>query len=415
MSAPNIDAGMNADRDFLTPKTPVEYRRVYVWELPVRVYHWINAVALVLLCITGYLIGAPLRAFYAAEAYQQYWFGCVRFVHFVAAFVYVFNFLARIYWGFAGNRYARWTAFFPLKPSQRQEIVDVIKADVFETKLHGPISTGHNALAGLIYFFTFLAFVAQTITGFALYSSMSTSRLPRLFVWVVPLLGGEFGVRFWHHLFLWFFVAFVIVHVYLAFYHDYIEGRGTVSSIIGGWKFERETSGKTALQEVSGKADLPKKSATMSRTKTLVLGLGNVLMGDEGVGVHVVRALEQHKLPDGVKCLDGGTGGFTLLQPLEEADRILIVDACADDNALGTVTRITPHFSRDFPPSLAAHDIGIKDLLDAFYMRGGKHEVVLYAITIDPAQPISMSLSDEATQAADEAVARILKELKAKQ
>jgi Ni/Fe-hydrogenase 1 B-type cytochrome subunit len=204
---------------------PVEYRRVYVWELPVRAYHWINAIALVALCVTGYLIGAPIRAFYAAEAYQQYWFGWVRFIHFVAAFVYVFNFAARLYWGFVGNKYSHWNAFFPLKKAQRREIVDVIKADV---------------LAGLIYFCTFLVFVFQAITGFALYSSMSTSWLPRMFTWVVPLMGGEMGVRFWHHLFLWFFVTFVIVHVYLAFYHDYIEGRGTVSSIIGGWKFERE-------------------------------------------------------------------------------------------------------------------------------------------------------------------------------
>jgi Ni/Fe-hydrogenase 1 B-type cytochrome subunit len=156
----------------------------------------------------------------------------------------VFNFAARIYWGFVGNRYASWTSFFPLKRSQRQEIVDVIKADVLETKLHGPISTGHNSLAGLIYFFTFLAFLFQTVTGFALYSSMSNSWLPRMFTWIVPLMGGEFQVRFWHHLFLWFFVTFAIIHVYLAFYHDYIEGRGTISSIVGGWKFEREKRDK---------------------------------------------------------------------------------------------------------------------------------------------------------------------------
>jgi Ni/Fe-hydrogenase 1 B-type cytochrome subunit len=106
----------------------------------------------------------------------------------VAAFVYVFNFLARLYWGFVGNKYARWPNYFPLQKSQRQEIVEVVKADVLQTQLHGPISTGHNALAGLVYFFTFLAFVAQTITGFALYSSMSNSWLPRMFVWVVPLL-----------------------------------------------------------------------------------------------------------------------------------------------------------------------------------------------------------------------------------
>ena len=181
--------------------TPVEYRRVYVWELPVRVYHWINAVVLVGLCLTGYLIGAPIRLFNAPEAYQQYWFGSIRFTHFLCAYVYIFNFLARLYWGFVGNKYSSWRAFFPLKPSQRQEIVDVIKADVLEVKLHGPISTGHNSLAGLIYFFTFLAFAFQTITGFALYSSMSNWWLPHMFAWVVPLMGGDIrpGHRVLHH------------------------------------------------------------------------------------------------------------------------------------------------------------------------------------------------------------------------
>jgi Ni/Fe-hydrogenase 1 B-type cytochrome subunit len=244
MSAPDIGIGASSGST-VALQQPVEYRRIYVWELPVRLYHGINAVCLVGLCVTGYLIGAPFNAIHSTEAYQQYWFGWVRFIHFACAFVWIFNFAARIYWGFAGNKYARWTSFFPLKPSQRQEIVDVIKADVLETKLHGPISTGHNALAGLTYFFIFLAFVAQTITGFALYSSMSNSWLPRMFTWIVPLMGGDASVRFWHHLFLWFFVIFVIVHVYLAFYHDYIEGRGTVSSIIGGWKFEREKRGKS--------------------------------------------------------------------------------------------------------------------------------------------------------------------------
>jgi Ni/Fe-hydrogenase 1 B-type cytochrome subunit len=223
---------------------PVEYRRVYVWELPVRAYHWINAITLTLLCITGYMIGRPMHLANAPEAYQQYWFGWVRFIHFASAWVYVFNFLARLYWGFVGNKYAKWTNFFPLKRWQQQEIVEVIKTDVLQVKMHGEISTGHNSLAALIYFLTFLAFVAQTITGFALYSSMSSSWVPKLFNWVVPLLGGDAGVRFWHHTFLWFFVTFIIVHIYLSFYHDYIEGRGTVSSIIGGWKFDRVESGK---------------------------------------------------------------------------------------------------------------------------------------------------------------------------
>lgn len=145
--------------------------------------------------------------------------------------------------------------------------------------------------------------------------------------------------------------------------------------------------------------------------KTLVLGLGNVLMGDEGIGVYVVRELETHTLPLGVECLDGGTGGFTLLEPLENADRIVIIDAANDGNPVGTITRTTPRFSRDYPPTLTAHDVGMKDLLDMFYIQGGHHEIILYAITIDPKQPIRMSLSEQGERAAAEAVGRILAEL----
>ena len=147
-------------------------------------------------------------------------------------------------------------------------------------------------------------------------------------------------------------------------------------------------------------------------SKTLVLGLGNIIMGDEGIGVHVIRDLVQKPLPRHVECLDGGTGGFILLEPLQNADRIFLVDATADGNPVGTVTRTTPRFSRDYPPTLTAHDIGVKDLLDAFYIQGGNRDVTLYAITIDPHQPISMELSEAGSKAAAEAATRILAELK---
>ena len=150
----------------------------------------------------------------------------------------------------------------------------------------------------------------------------------------------------------------------------------------------------------------------IAEKKTLVLGLGNVLMGDEGVGVHVVRALEKHPLPAGVECLDGGTGGFILLEPLQNAERILLVDAAADGNPPGTVTRTTPRFSRDYPPTLTAHDIGVRDLLDAFYIQDGTREVVLYAIAIEPKQPVSMELSAEGAVAAQVAVHEILAEIR---
>jgi Ni/Fe-hydrogenase 1 B-type cytochrome subunit len=216
------------------------YRRVYVWDFPVRLYHWVNAFCVVILAISGYFIGKPLGLSYSTEAYQQYWFGTLRFVHFVTAFVFFFNFVYRIYWGFAGSRYARWNYFIPLTKTQWREIVDILRVDILQMRMRGKISIGHNALAGFTYFLTFLVFLFQVLTGFALYSANSSSFLPKLFHWVIPLMGGDFAVRQWHHMFMWFFVIFAMVHVYLVFYHDYVEGRGTTSSMVGGWKFERE-------------------------------------------------------------------------------------------------------------------------------------------------------------------------------
>lgn len=216
------------------------YYRVYVWQIPVRLYHWINGFAVLFLIITGYMIGNPLRLFYANEAYQQYWFGVVRFVHFVTAFVFFFNFLVRIYWGFVGNKFARWSNFIPLKRQQWREIKDVLKMDVFQASPSIQHDIGHNALAGLIYFITAFVFAFQSITGFALYSANSQSFFPQLFNWITPLMGGDFAVRQWHHAGMWFFILFTIIHVYLVFYHDYFEGRGTTSSMVGGWKFEKE-------------------------------------------------------------------------------------------------------------------------------------------------------------------------------
>lgn len=121
--------------------------------------------------------------------------------------------------------------------------------------------------------------------------------------------------------------------------------------------------------------------------------------------------IERHPLPQGVECLDGGTGGFILLEPLQNAERIILIDATADDRPLGTVTRTEPRFSKDYPPTLTAHDIGVKDLLDAFYMQNGHREVVLYTISIDPQQPIAMDISETGKSAVDGAVHQILTEL----
>src|SRR5512135_2210823 len=102
-------------------------RRVYVWQLPVRLYHWMNALAVTALAVTGYIIGKPVAVVDAAEASYSYWFGTVRFIHFLAAFVFFFNFLFRLYWGFVGNRFARWENFIPFRKSQLREAIYVLR------------------------------------------------------------------------------------------------------------------------------------------------------------------------------------------------------------------------------------------------------------------------------------------------
>jgi Ni/Fe-hydrogenase 1 B-type cytochrome subunit len=211
-----------------------------VWELPVRFYHWINALCIVSLCITGYIIGNPPAFMKGTEAYFNYWFGTVRFIHFVTAFIFFFNFIFRLYWGFTGNEFARWYNYIPLKRCQWKEMLDVIKVDVLQLTSKKIDSIGHNALASFIYFITFLIFLLQCLTGFGMYAAMSKSFLPKLFAWVVPFLGGDMHVRQIHHLLMWAFIVFALIHVYLVFYHDYIERRGVTSSMIGGWKFIEE-------------------------------------------------------------------------------------------------------------------------------------------------------------------------------
>lgn len=221
---------------------PLPYRRVYVWELPMRLFHWLNVLGIFLLFATGYLIGNPAVLFHAhaGEAYQQYWYGWIRVIHFSTAYIVFFNFLFRVYWGFVGNQYARWSHFVPVNKEQLLDLWETVRIDILQLKLRGRISIGHNYLASLTYIVLFAVFMFQVISGFGLYSSMSGYFIPKLFTWIVPLMGGDANVRQWHHLSMWAFAVFTLVHVYLVLYHDYVEGRGNMSSMLGGWKFQKD-------------------------------------------------------------------------------------------------------------------------------------------------------------------------------
>jgi hydrogenase maturation protease len=143
----------------------------------------------------------------------------------------------------------------------------------------------------------------------------------------------------------------------------------------------------------------------------LILGIGNVLMGDEGIGVHVVRYLQNMPLPAGVECLDGGTGSFNLLEPMQRAKKVILIDATIDGSPAGTVRRLRPRFSKDYPRTLTAHDIGLKDLLDAFYLLGNPPEVILFAVSIAALQEVGTELSPELAAVVPEVAKKVAEEL----
>lgn len=140
----------------------------------------------------------------------------------------------------------------------------------------------------------------------------------------------------------------------------------------------------------------------------LILGVGNYLMGDEGVGVHLIQQMSQEDLPEGVDILDGGTGGFLLLNCFEAYGAVIFVDATMDGQPEGTISLLRPKFASDFPTALSVHDVGLKDMIEAVYLTDSKPDIHLFTISVSGITPMSVQLSPEVEAAIPEAIKQIL-------
>ena len=141
--------------------------------------------------------------------------------------------------------------------------------------------------------------------------------------------------------------------------------------------------------------------------KTVVLGLGNILLGDEGVGVRVVEELERSGGIPGVELVDGGTAGFRLLPFFDAARLVIVVDAAADGRPPGTVTRLRPAFAGAYPQVVTPHDFGLKNILDALALADDRPEIVLVTVSVAEADRASLELSPPVARAVPEAAALI--------
>mgnify|MGYP006267612777 CR=1 FL=1 len=130
----------------------------------------------------------------------------------------------------------------------------------------------------------------------------------------------------------------------------------------------------------------------MASRSALILGLGNLLMGDEGVGVHALRALRDARWPDGVALVDGASGTFHLLARLQDFRRLIVIEGVEDGAPAGTVAFV-PLDPEHLPRMLERHDVGLRDLVESAALLGPLPEIELLSVSIGPSRELSMHLS----------------------
>lgn len=212
-------------------------KSVYVFEAPVRIWHWINALSIVVLAITGYFIGSPLPTM-PGEASDHFLMGYIRFAHFTAGYILAVGLVGRIYWAFVGNHHARELFTLPIFSKYYwEEVLVMMKWYAFLAPRPSRY-VGHNPLARAAMFFVFfLGVVFMVVSGFALYGegAQPGSWAHTLFSsWVIPLFGQSQDVHTWHHLGMWLIPAFVMIHIYAAIREDIMGRQSIVSTMISG-------------------------------------------------------------------------------------------------------------------------------------------------------------------------------------
>lgn len=210
-------------------------KAVKVWEFPVRVIHWVNFLAITLLCITGIYIHYPFLA--TAEMPEAFIMGKMRLVHFVCGWALMLGVVGRIIWGIIGNRFARIRTFVPFTyASGRENLVAVFRYYTLMTPRMPP-RLGHNSMALMAYLGLFFCAAYQIISGFALFGQYDVAGTAfGLTGWLFGFVSNGY-VRMIHYFMTYVFIAFAMFHVYAMWISDVAERDGTSGSMFNGIKY----------------------------------------------------------------------------------------------------------------------------------------------------------------------------------
>lgn len=152
---------------------------------------------------------------------------------------------------------------------------------------------------------------------------------------------------------------------------------------------------------------------SIEKKDILIIGMGNVLMQDEGIGVRAVEELEsQYEIPEGVTVVDGGTTGMELFEPIRNCRQLIVADAVNTGDPYGTIVRIAneqiPSF---FQTKISNHQLGLSDLLALLQLKSEVPENVVIIGMVPHSLENKLGLSDESTAGLNEMVVQLVNEL----
>jgi Ni/Fe-hydrogenase 1 B-type cytochrome subunit len=216
----------------IEPQAPLE--AVYVWDVIVRLTHWLIVLSMVVLTVTGIDIARPFLDSGAGTG--KFTTGWVKIVHYYAAIVFSLAVGARIVWMFLGPRRSGWRQFVPVSRRRQRGLLQSVAFYLF-LRPTPPFAIGHNPLAGLTYVAVFGLYLVMIATGFAIYSASAYTSYMSMWQFLLPLFGGLQGARWIHHVVMWLLLGFVVHHVASALLTSRVEKNGTLDSIFSGYKF----------------------------------------------------------------------------------------------------------------------------------------------------------------------------------
>lgn len=117
------------------------------------------------------------------------------------------------------------------------------------------------------------------------------------------------------------------------------------------------------------------------KKKTAILGIGNLLLRDDGIGIHVINELQKHDLAKDIEIIDGGTSIFDLLNVFMENQKVVIVDSLKGGHSPGTIYRVSPsELGNYIQANSSLHDVQIFDIIKNANLLGYYPEVIIIGV-----------------------------------